>query len=287
MASIAERPLFDSVLRGFQASSLVAAGALLVVGSPYGSQTSYQGWQAVNGRMAWIAMELVSPAMLLYAFLGNPAYDLGVLPAAVPASEPSQDDQLFDGPCWSARNMLVLAWLLHYAYRAVVYPLRQTSRKPMHLGIVLAAVVFNTINGYLNGRWLATYAPAEHGQMFTSYVAARCMRRVLGLVLFAAGMCGNIYHDSILTSLRCSQAAQRYSIPHGGLFGLVSCPHYLCELVEWLGYALLSDSPAAWTFLLNAACNLVPRARFIHRWYQSAFPGEYPSSRRAILPFLL
>ncbi|KAJ2702566.1 hypothetical protein H4R19_005355 [Coemansia spiralis] len=293
MSPSMERALFDAVLRGFQASSLLTAGALLVVGSPYGSQTSYRGRFAVNGRAAWIAMELVSPAMLLYAYLGQPARDLGLVPAGGPAGESARGDPT---AWWTARGVLVLAWLAHYMYRALVYPLRQAGRKPMHLGIALAAVAFNTVNGYLNGRWLAAFAPADHGQAFAAYVAADGVCRGLGLVLFVAGLAGNIYHDAILTGLGRRRAAQqtqdapavsRYAVPHGGLFALVSCPHFLCELVEWLGYALASGSPAAWAFLMNAACNLVPRARLIHRWYRATFAAEYPASRKAIVPFLL
>ncbi|KAJ2768950.1 hypothetical protein IWQ57_003314 [Coemansia nantahalensis] len=292
MAQATERALFDAVLRGFQVSSLAIAGSLLVTGSPYGSQTNYRGRLAVNGRVAWIAMELVSPAMLLYAYLGHPARDLGVVPAGGPGSESAHSGLA----AWrTARGALVLAWLVHYVYRALVYPLQQQARKPMHLGIALSAVVFNTVNGYLNGRWLAAFAPAELGQPFAAYVAADALRRSAGLALFAAGLGGNIYHDSILTGLSHRQAAlqtaagaraRRYAVPHGGLFALVSCPHYLCELAEWLGYALVSGSPAAWTFLLNAACNLVPRARLIHRWYRTTFAAEYPTSRTAIIPFL-
>ncbi|KAJ2784913.1 hypothetical protein H4R18_000838 [Coemansia javaensis] len=285
MAAVTERDLYDAVLRGFQVCSLAIAGALLAVGSPYGSQTSYRGRLAVNGRAAWAAMELVSPAMLLYAYFGCPLW-CG-LAAVQPATAAN------GGSLWSARNVLAAAWAAHYAYRGVAYPLRQASRKPMHVGIVLAAVVFNTVNGYLNGRWLAAFAPAEHQQPLGRYVAAQWVRRGGGMSLFVAGAAGVVYHDAVLTGLRRDNSNSNnnskggYAVPHRGLFALVACPHYLCELVEWLGFALLSDSPAAWTFLLNAACNLLPRARLVHAWYRATFPDQYPESRRAIVPFLL
>ncbi|PIA18158.1 3-oxo-5-alpha-steroid 4-dehydrogenase [Coemansia reversa NRRL 1564] len=289
---IPEKDLFDNVLRGFWAVSWVIAGALMVVGSPYGSQTSYRGKLAVNGQLAWIVMELVSPVALLYARFSHmvPVLRLFKVTAATHSTGPAAEGLL------SFRNLLVLLWLMHYAYRAILYPLRQPSRKPMHLGIMLSAVVFNSINGYLNGRWLSMFAPLEYQQNCTVYIADNYGRCWVGLILFVGGIIGNIYHDNILMRLRRSPQSvnkkqkpisTRYSIPYGGLFSFVSCPHYLCELIEWVGFAILSDSPAAWTFVINVACNLIPRAYHIHNWYLSTFPTTYPPSRKAVIPYLL
>ncbi|KAJ2707751.1 hypothetical protein FB645_000524 [Coemansia sp. IMI 203386] len=145
----------------------------------------------------------------------------------------------------------------------------------MHVGIMLSACLFNTVNGYINGRWLAT----EYKNRSEDPVLA-----IGGICMFALGMAGNIYHDDLLMNLR--RRTTGYSIPFGGLFGLVSCPHFLCELVEWTGYAVATGSPAAWVFTLNVACNLVPRAIFIHRWYLETFK-DYPKNRKAVLPYLI
>ncbi|KAJ2796871.1 hypothetical protein H4R20_005387 [Coemansia guatemalensis] len=292
MAAISEKDLFESVLHGFWAMSWVIAGALMVVGSPYGSQTSYRGKLAVNGQLAWIAMELVSPAVLLYARYSHMAPVLCLLNIApsIHNTESTAEELL------SFKDTLVLLWLVHYAYRAILYPLRQPSRKPMHLGIMLSAVLFNSVNGYLNGRWLSLYAPLEYQQNVGVYIAHNRWRCWTGLILFAGGFIGNIYHDNVLMRLRRTpqsvrkeqkSKSTRYSIPYGGLFGLVSCPHYLCELIEWTGFAMLSGSPAAWTFVINVACNLLPRAYHIHQWYRATFPATYPTSRKAIIPYLL
>ncbi|KAJ2449807.1 hypothetical protein EV183_004687 [Coemansia sp. RSA 2336] len=229
--------------------SLAIAGALMVVGSPYGSQTQYQGKLTVNGKLAWLLMELVSPVSLLCAYTKRHAVG----------------------------DFLATLWLLHYLHRAVIYPLRQPSRKPMHVGIMLSAIAFNVLNGCLNGHWLAHYAPDSLGNS---------ARAGVGLCLFVLGMAGNVYHDNILMGVRTRTAKSGYAIPRGGLFELVSCPHFLCEIVEWLGFAVLSGSPAAWTFCLNVVCNLVPRAYFIHKWYHATF-ADYPQTRTAIVPYLL
>jgi len=76
-----------------------------------------------------------------------------------------------------------------------------------------------------------------------------------------------------------------YSIPRGGLFRLVSCPNYLGEIIEWLGWALLTWSPAGLAFAAWTMANLVPRARAHHRWYRERFP-DYPARRKALVPGL-
>ncbi|KAJ2851262.1 hypothetical protein IWW36_001283 [Coemansia brasiliensis] len=266
-----EKEIFDAMLQGFQLLSLMVAGALMVVGSPYGSQTQYQGMLAVDGKLAWILMELVSPLALLSLY-----------------AWPLLSIKHFAEYTFS--DFLVCLWLVHYVHRAVIYPLRQPSRKPMHLGIMLSAVAFNMLNGYLNGRWLAQYAPEELQAKSMEFAWLHLNQVLWGLLLFVAGMAGNIYHDNILMNIRLCRKTKRghsiYSVPQGGLFQVVSCPHFLCEIVEWFGFAVLSGSPAAWTFWLNVVCNLVPRAYFIHKWYQATF-ADYPQNRKAIVPYLL
>ncbi|KAI9474593.1 hypothetical protein H4R22_000625 [Coemansia sp. RSA 1290] len=244
---------FYALLYGFQVLSLVIAGALMVVGSPYGSQTQYHGRLAINGKFAWIIMELASPLALLSAYTSRHIFG----------------------------DFLVSLWLLHYLHRAVIYPLRQPSRKPMHLGIMLSAILFNILNGYLNGHWLAHYAPESYGKFAWGSPSV-----LAGLGLFMVGMAGNIHHDNILMNVRVRRGSSAYAVPRGGLFEVVSCPHFLCEIVEWFGFAALSGSPAAWAFCLNVVCNLVPRAYFIHKWYRTTFTN-YPQTRRAIVPYLL
>ncbi|KAJ1980560.1 hypothetical protein H4R33_005444 [Dimargaris cristalligena] len=149
--------------------------------------------------------------------------------------------------------------------------------------VVLLAMLFNLLNGYANGRWVArfgTYDPQPW----------RTMQGLAGILLFVAGGLGNVWADNRLLELRRHSfptgAEPRYRIPQRGLFTLVSSPHYLCELVEWMGYALLTNAPPAWLFVLATAANLVPRALHSHTWYQKTFPA-YPANRKAIIPWLL
>jgi len=104
------------------------------------------------------------------------------------------------------------------------------------------------------------------------------------VLLFLSGYALNQQSDTILRRLR-APGESGYRIPSGGAYAVVSCPNYLGELVEWLGWAMLTWSPAGLVFFLWSAANLVPRARSHHRWYLEQFP-DYPPERKAIIPWL-
>jgi steroid 5-alpha reductase family enzyme len=76
-----------------------------------------------------------------------------------------------------------------------------------------------------------------------------------------------------------------YKIPHGGLYRFISSPNYFGELLEWSGFAIAAQTLAGWAFFFFTFANLAPRAVSHHRWYREKF-SEYPSSRRALIPFL-
>jgi 3-oxo-5-alpha-steroid 4-dehydrogenase 1 len=173
-------------------------------------------------------MELVSPITFIYTFYTSP-----LSATAAPLQ-------------WNSPNtVLALCFLVHYANRAIINPLRTPSRSKSHIIVPLAAVVFNLINGSLMGSYLSS----PYARDFLS--ACPPTPFYVGLVLWASGFIGNIMHDEILLNIRHkanikgkskAEAGEHYSIPQGGLYALVSYPNYLCEWIEWLGFAI-SASP--------------------------------------------
>ena len=173
-------------------------------------------------------MELVSPMAFIYSFYISP----------LSAREaPLQ---------WNSPNtILALCFLLHYANRAIINPLRTPSRSKSHIIVPLAAIGFNFINGSLMGSYLSSSDARD-------FLSARSPTSFyVGLVLWAFGFIGNIVHDEILLDIRRkanikgklkAEAGEHYAIPQGGLYTLVSYPNYLCEWIEWLGFAI-SASP--------------------------------------------
>jgi steroid 5-alpha reductase family enzyme len=149
----------------------------------------------------------------------------------------------------------------------------------MPILVVLMALVFNTLNGYVNGISLASLPPLLGAGLFTD------IRFALGVCLFAAGFAVHVWTDSRLRGLR-APGESGYRIPTGGLFEAVACPNYFGEILQWCGWAIAAWSAAGAAFALFTAANLVPRAHAYRKWYRERFP-EYPVRRKRIIPFVI
>lgn len=250
-----ERELYQYLLLAWAAIGITAFIALQFIVAPYGRHAR-PGWGPTLHRTAgWVIME--SPAVIVFV-------------ACYVVSGRRTDP---------AAVAFLLLWLLHYVYRAFVYPFRlRGGQLRMPVSVMAMGLLFNVMNGYLQGRWLFTLGPARGVEWFGD------PRFIAGVALFVGGYVLNRRSDTALRNLR-APGDTGYRVPYGGAFGLVSCPNYTGELVEWLGWAILSWSPAGFVFFLWTAANLVPRARSHHRWYRERFP-DYPVERKAVIPFL-
>ena len=255
-----EIDLYWLVFWGFAAFAALAFVSLQFVSAPYGRHVR-EGWgPKIDATLGWVVMEAPSPLIFFACWL---------------VAEPARR--------FSATGLVFLVmWQTHYLYRSFVFPFRRRGGKQeMPLSIVVMSIVFNLANAYLNARWIYTIGPERHvGWLIDP-------RFLLGFALFAFGYGVNHQSDRILFKLRSPGAAERddYKIPDGGFFRFVSCPNYFGEIVEWMGWAVCTFSPAGWAFALASAANLVPRARHHHRWYREKFT-DYPPERRAIVPWM-
>ncbi|RMZ53565.1 hypothetical protein APUTEX25_003387 [Auxenochlorella protothecoides] len=109
----------------------------------------------------------------------------------------------------------------------------------------------------------------------------------LGVLAFVAGNLLQLHSHRLLANLSRGTQSGTYRIPRGGLFELVSCPHYLAEIVIYSGLGLLigAQRPLAWLILAWVAANLVLAAGMTQAWYRRRFPS-YPSRRKALFPWL-
>ena len=58
------------------------------------------------------------------------------------------------------------------------------------------------------------------------------------------------------------------------------------EIIEWIGWTILTLSISGAVFALWTIANLVPRAFTHHKWYQEKF-SNYPKNRKALIPGII
>ena len=240
---------------GWSIVALIVFFSLFFITAPYGRHFK-EGWgPELPNKMGWIFMEAPSLFLMIYlVFTGVNADNAFAL-------------------------FLCFFWTFHYLNRTFVFPFRiKTKGKKMPITIVLSAVFFNAINAGLNGYWIGHLAIFENVQLSQWNI-------LLGTGLFVFGFVLNNYSDTILIRLR-KEGERDYKIPYGWPFSLISCPNFLGEILEWMGFALMAWSMPALSFFLWTFANLTPRALSHHSWYRKTF-SNYPSSRKAIFPFLL
>ena len=105
-----------------------------------------------------------------------------------------------------------------------------------------------------------------------------------GIVLFVIGIIGNCNQHKLLADLR--KDSLEYKIPRGGLFEYVVCPHYLFEIITWLGIFLLSRHLGALLVLAFIIAYLSARSIRTLAWYREKFK-DFPAGRKGIIPFVL
>ncbi len=247
--------VFDWLLIGMFASAVGVAVQGLVFPNPLGRYYT-PGWWAIKARTGWLAME--TPAALAccgFYFWLAPAYS------------------------WPAL-ICILLWQVHYVHRGLIFPFRLSSgNKPFPVIAVPLAILFNTMNGFVNG-WALGHV--DHLQSVTWFGDPRFW---IGLCVMIAGLYVNLRADTMLIHLR-DDGSTGYKIPRGFLFEKVTAPNYLGEMMIWAGFAIMSWTLAGLAFALFTAGYMIPRALTHHRWYQETFP-DYPKERRAIIPGVL
>ena len=226
---------------------------LLKIAAPYGKFSDNLWGPSISFKWGWIVQEITSPIIFSYFFLTG---DL--------------NDKVF---AW----VFFILWNLHYINRSIIFPIRQSQTNYCPLIIVMSAIFFNIINGFINGYYLGNIFHYE-----STYF--KNINFILGLGLFISGVIINIKSDNILIKIK--KKYNTYKIPEGFLYRYISCPNYLGEIIQWIGFSIMTWSAPALIFAVWTFCNLFPRALSNHMWYLDKFPN-YPKERKAIIPFIL
>jgi 3-oxo-5-alpha-steroid 4-dehydrogenase 1 len=245
----------------------VAAGALLCgVDAPYGryNQASEKKDKGVIMRafsacdlppkLAWVLQECPTLIAATGCWLTGRAECIGSL----------------------GNRLTMFTFVAHYINRTIVYPLRIMGSKPIPLPVMMMAMGFCSVNGYIQCTTLTRH----------TIVRASSWTTPLGVGLWGLGVYINTESDRILRELR-KPGETGYKIPRGGLFDYVSGANFFGEIVEWIGYAVaMGGALPGVTFAICTAFNIGPRAIAHHRWYLDKFKGEYPKERKALIPFV-
>ncbi len=227
---------------------------LFFITAPYGRHNKRMG-PMMNGKWGWFIQEIISPLTFAHFFI--------------------RGDSIKTPEMW----IFFILWVGHYFNRSIIFPLRQKDAKDTAVLVVSLAILFNIMNGFINGYYLGSqsFVQDQYSNYFTS------MNFILGLIVFITGAFINIKSDEILFSLR--KQKEGYSIPQNFMYKYISCPNYFGEIIEWLGFAIMVWSLPAFIFVFWTMFNLIPRAVAHHKWYKNKF-SDYPKNRKAIIPFI-
>ena len=250
-----EQTLFDYFIMGWFVLAVIVFISLFFFVAPYGRHAQ-EGWgPTVDNRNGWLIMEAMAPLVFAACFL------------------------LSSNPHTVATVTLLIMWEAHYIHRAFIYPFsRRDQSKRMPLVVMGSALIYNTANGYLNGRYLFAFSEGYTIEWLTD------PRFLVGLGLFITGFIINRRADHTLRNLR-KQGESDYRVPYNGLFRWISSPNYLGEIILWIGWAVATWSLPGLAFAVWTMANLVPRARSHHAWYREHF-RNYPQERKALVPGL-
>lgn len=251
-----EKTIYNVLLIFLFFVSVIVFISLFYINAPYGRFTRKNWGLRINPKTGWFIMESPAFFVILVCFLtGDKKTDLVAI-------------------------IFISMWLVHYFQRTFIYSFLIKSRKnTFPVMVVFFSIMFNVLNGYLNGRHLFYFAPAY------SVSWLRDPRFIAGIVIFFTGFVINIYSDSLLRRLRKPGESSIYKIPFGGFFRYISSPNYFGEIMEWSGWALATWCLPGLAFAVFTIANLAPRALSNHKWYLQKFP-DYPKERKALIPFI-
>ncbi len=246
--------IYELILYPWLTLAVIIFFILLKINAPYGKFFNKDFGLSLNYKLGWFIQEIVSPLTFSFFF--------------------------FHGPI--QKNIITWIffsiWILHYIYRSIVFPLRMNkNNSKIPIAIILSAILFNSINGFTNGFYFSNINYYEP----TYYVNINFL---IGSIFLLTGIYINITADNILIKLKLKN--EGYIIPHGKLYKYISCPNYFGEMLEWLGFAIMTFSLPAFIFFLWTVANLFPRAIATHKWYKKTFEN-YPNKRKAIIPFII
>ncbi len=252
------------IMAGMAAMAVIVFVALFFFKAGYGYLSSSNWGPKINNKVAWILMEAPAFIFLLY-------YTVSFSLSGIETGN-------------SKIVLYIMAglFLLHYFQRSFIFPLLMRGKSTMPIAVMLMGLVFNTLNACMIGGWL--YGAAPSGMYTTAWLYSP--KFIIGLVIFFLGMGINLHSDHVIRNLRKPGDTKHY-IPYKGFYRYVTSANYFGELTEWIGFAILTWSPAGLLFAVWTFANLAPRAKSLTEKYVQEFGNEYTKlNKKHIIPFI-
>ena len=252
------------IMAGMAVMAVVVFVALFFFKAGYGYLSNSNWGPKINNKVAWVLMEAPAFLFLLY-------YTLRFAFSGVDTGN-------------SRIVLYIMAglFLLHYFQRSFIFPFLMRGKSTMPIAVMLMGLVFNTLNAYMIGGWLYEVAPS--GMYTTAWLCSP--KFIIGLIVFFTGMGINLHSDHVIRNLRKPGDTKHY-IPRKGFYKYVTSANYFGELTEWIGFAILTWSPAGVLFAVWTFANLGPRAKSLTQKYVQEFGEEYTKlNKKHIIPFI-
>jgi 3-oxo-5-alpha-steroid 4-dehydrogenase 1 len=248
--------IFDIFLLIMALVAVVVFVALFFVKAGYGMFFDPKWGPAVPNRLGWVLME--APVFVTMTVLW-----------------------LVSDRTWEVVPLVFFGiFQTHYLQRSFIFPALIRGNGRMALGIILMGALFNTCNALMQGGWIFFFSPTYPVSWLWS------PRFIVGAVIFFIGFVINLQSDYIIRHLRTPGDTRHY-IPRGGMFRYVSSANYFGELVEWIGFAVLTWSMAGAVFAWWTLANLAPRANAIYENYEKEFGQEFTRLHlKRMIPFI-
>ena len=252
--------LFNIVLIAVAVIAVIVFVSLYFVDAGYGKMISPKWGPTISNKLGWCLMEC--PVFIVMFVLWATSEVKFSLPYLV----------------------FFLLFEFHYFHRSFVFPFLLKGKSRMPIAIMLLSICFNLTNGYIQGWWLFRIAPAEGYYCGADWL--KTFPFIAGVSLFLAGMYINRQSDRIIRNLRKPGDTNHY-LPKDGFYNYVTSANYFGEIVEWLGWAVLTWSWAGFIFFIFTSANLVPRANSIYHRYEEEFADEFTQRKlKRVFPFI-
>lgn len=236
--------------------------ALNFVDAGYGMLLNPKWGKTINNKRAWFFMEFPIFVSMIVLWAASP-HRFEIVPV-----------------------IFFLLFEIHYFQRVFIFPFLMKGNSKMPLAIMFMGISFNIMNAMMQGYWIFFEAyrikpdPYPIEWLWSPQF-------IIGTSLFIAGFVINLHSDYIIRHLRKDKNDTKHYLPKGGLFNKVTSANYFGELMEWLGFAILTYSVSGLVFFIWTFANLVPRANSIYKRYQKDFPEEMKERNlKRVFPFI-